>query len=79
MKLIDDIHERGGIVTGFRSVCGGLPSPASANNPLKYKFSWNPKGVISALQNSARYREDGINFEVSVPKGGEIFLDNNKF
>jgi alpha-aminoadipic semialdehyde synthase len=64
MRLIDDIRERGGFITGFRSVCGGLPAPEAADNPLKYKFSWNPKGVISASHNSARYRENNINIEV---------------
>lgn len=61
MKIIDDINSRGGTVRSFKSVCGGLPAPEAANNPLKYKFSWSPKGVISASQNAARYRwEDEI-------------------
>jgi alpha-aminoadipic semialdehyde synthase len=38
MKMIDEAHERGGKVKGFTSYCGGLPSPAAANNPLAYKF-----------------------------------------
>jgi alpha-aminoadipic semialdehyde synthase len=61
MTLIDDIHDRGGNVTSFTSVCGRLPAPEAADNPLKYKFSWSPAGVISASQNAARYRwEDHI-------------------
>jgi alpha-aminoadipic semialdehyde synthase len=28
----------------FFPVCGGLPAPEAADNPLKYKFSWSPKG-----------------------------------
>ena len=61
MRIIDDAKQRGGFVTSFVSVCGGLPSPEAADNPLKYKFSWSPKGVISASQNSARYRwEDHV-------------------
>ena len=56
MKIIDDVTARGGKIRSFKSVCGGLPAPEAANNPLKYKFSWSPKGVISASQNSARYR-----------------------
>lgn len=59
-KIIDDIKSRGGTVTGFSSVCGGLPAPEAADdNPLKYKFSWSPQGVIRASQNSARYRWEG--------------------
>jgi len=71
-RLIDDIHERGGTVTSFRSVCGGLPAPEAANNPLKYKFSWSPRGVITASQNSARYRKDNVIIEVD----GEHLLQN---
>mmetsp|Transcript_24519 Transcript_24519/g.37783 ORF Transcript_24519/g.37783 Transcript_24519/m.37783 type:complete len:1096 (+) Transcript_24519:358-3645(+) len=56
MKIIDDIHERGGTVASFSSVCGGLPAPEAANNPLLYKFSWSPLGVLSACQNDATYR-----------------------
>lgn len=56
MKIIDDIKARGGHITGFSSVCGGLPAPEAANNPLKYKFSWSPRGVIRACLNAARYR-----------------------
>lgn len=64
MKIIDDIKSRGGTVTCFSSVCGGLPAPEAADNPLKYKFSWSPKGVISASQNDARYRWEGKVMEV---------------
>ena len=56
MKIIDDVHARGGFVRSFKSVCGGLPAPEAANNPLKYKFSWSPKGVLTASQNAARFR-----------------------
>lgn len=59
MKIIDDIKSRGGTVTRFSSVCGGLPAPEASNNPLRYKFSWSPLGVIRASQNSALYRLDG--------------------
>ena len=48
MKIIDTIKARGGKISGFTSVCGGLPELKSSNNPLKYKFSWSPRGVIRA-------------------------------
>ena len=38
MKMIDQAHERNGKIKSFTSYCGGLPSPAAANNPLAYKF-----------------------------------------
>ena len=69
MKIIDNIQARGGSVTGFSSVCGGLPAPETAlddksKNALKYKFSWNPRGVIRASQNDARYRRQGEMTEI---------------
>ncbi len=59
MKIIDYIHLKGGKVEGFYSLCGALPSPEYANNPLKYKFTWSPKGVILASRNSALYLKNG--------------------
>lgn len=64
MKIIDDVKRRGGEITSFSSVCGGLPAPEVANNPLLYKFSWNPMGVIKASQNDAVYRRDGKTIRV---------------
>jgi alpha-aminoadipic semialdehyde synthase len=34
MKIMDDVKERGGRIKHFSSVCGGLPAPEAANNPL---------------------------------------------
>jgi saccharopine dehydrogenase-like NADP-dependent oxidoreductase len=67
MRIIDHIHGNGGKVEEFYSLCGALPAPESADNPLKYKFSWSPKGVILASRNSAQYLKKGrkINIEPS--------------
>jgi len=40
MKMINDAHIKKGKVKSFTSYCGGLPSPAAANNPLAYKFRY---------------------------------------
>ena len=55
MKIIDSIHNRGGSVDEFYSICGALPAPEAADNPLKYKFSWSPKGVVMAGNNDAKF------------------------
>jgi len=44
-----------GTISSFSSLCGGLPAPEAANNPLRYKFSWSPLGVLRAAQNSAQF------------------------
>lgn len=59
MKIIDHIHDRKGRVEKFYSLCGALPSPESSDNPLGYKFSWSPAGVILAGLNSALYLKNG--------------------
>jgi saccharopine dehydrogenase-like NADP-dependent oxidoreductase len=59
MRVIDHVHNRGGKVEEFYSLCGALPAPESADNPLKYKFSWSPKGVVLASRNSAHYLKNG--------------------
>ncbi len=59
MKVIDYIHKKKGKVTEFWSMCGALPAPEAAGNPMKYKFSWSPRGVVMAAKNSARYLKQG--------------------
>jgi saccharopine dehydrogenase-like NADP-dependent oxidoreductase len=65
MKIIDYIHLKGGKVEEFYSLCGALPAPEAADNPLKYKFTWSPKGVILASRSSALY----------LKKGKETYVD----
>jgi saccharopine dehydrogenase (NADP+, L-glutamate forming) len=65
MRIIDDVHRRGGKIRHFRSYCGGLPAPEANDNPFGYKFSWAPRGVLLASRNGARYWED--NHVVEVP------------
>lgn len=59
MKVIDEIHAKGGKLTSFKSYCGGLVAPESNDNPWGYKFSWNPRNVILAGQGTAQYLADG--------------------
>lgn len=65
MKMINQAHAQGGKVRAFTSYCGGLPSPAAANNPLAYKFSWNPAGALRAGRNPATYRSHGEVINIS--------------
>ena len=59
MQLIDDIKEKGGKITSFKSHCGGLVAPESDDNPWHYKISWNPKNVVLAGKAGAEYKQDG--------------------
>ena len=58
-RIIDQVHAAGGEIKSFRSYCGGLPAPDDNDNPLGYKFSWSPRGVVLAGRNDARYQENG--------------------
>lgn len=60
MQLIEDIHQKGGVIKAFRSHCGGLVAPESDDNPWHYKISWNPRNIVQAGKAGAHFREDGV-------------------
>lgn len=68
VKMIDEVHSKGGKVLSFLSYCGGLPAPEVSGNPLGYKFSWSSRGVLLALRNSAKYYKDGKIEEIAGEK-----------
>jgi saccharopine dehydrogenase (NADP+, L-glutamate forming)/spermidine synthase len=70
MKIINQIHDQGGKITSFTSHCGVLPAPEANTNPLGYKFSWSPRGVLLASRNAARFLKNGK--EITVP-GEHLF------
>ncbi len=65
MRIIDKVRAEGGKVKGFYSLCGALAAPEEADNPFHYKFTWSPRGVIMAGNNSAKYLRNGTVVEVS--------------
>ncbi|MBW2277307.1 MAG: saccharopine dehydrogenase NADP-binding domain-containing protein [Deltaproteobacteria bacterium] len=70
MRVIHAAEAKGGKVVSFRSYCGGLPAPEANTNPIGYKFSWAPRGVLVAATNDAKYIKDGETVEVP---GSELF------
>ena len=73
-KIIDSIHRVAGTIYSFKSYCGGLIAPESDNNPWHYKFSWNPKNVLTAGFGGARFLNNGKEVELTYDK----IFDNNK-
>lgn len=61
MKAIDEIRDQGGEIHSFESYCGGLVHEDDCGaNPWKYKFSWNPRNVVTAAQGGLSvYRRNG--------------------
>lgn len=59
-QIIDKVHAKQGHIIEFYSLCGALPSPGvAAENPMGYKFSWSPRGVMLAGLNEAHYLAKG--------------------
>lgn len=75
MECFQQVTNNGGRIKSFVSYCGGLPAPESAENPLKYKFSWNPKGVLLNCLSGARWIEKG---QVNEIDSGGSLLDSAK-
>ena len=73
-KIIHSIHRVAGTITSFKSYCGGLVAPESDNNPWHYKFSWNPKNIVTAGLGGAKYLSNGKHVEVPYEK----MFDHNK-
>jgi saccharopine dehydrogenase-like NADP-dependent oxidoreductase len=72
MRIIHQAEAEGARVVSFRSYCGGLPAPEANTNPIGYKFSWAPRGVLVAATSPGRYLQDGK--IIDVP-GDELFAN----
>ncbi len=60
MRIIDNVHEKGGKVEEFYSFCGALVAPEVEKTPFNYKFTWAPKGVVMASNNDGKYLRRGV-------------------
>ncbi|XP_017290871.1 alpha-aminoadipic semialdehyde synthase, mitochondrial [Kryptolebias marmoratus] len=70
MECINQAKADGCVVESYSSFCGGLPAPECSDNPLRYKFSWSPYGVLLNSVSPAIFLRD--NQVVSVPAGGSL-------
>ena len=73
IQLIHNIKNEGGIITSFKSHCGGLVAPESDDNPWHYKISWNPRNVVLAGKAGAIYKSEG---KVIEEKYEQLFDDS---
>lgn len=74
MKMINEIKNKGGTITSFKSHCGGLMSLESDDNPWHYKISWNPINVVAAGSSGAFYKEKDEIIEILY---SQVFEDEN--
>ena len=60
MQVIDAIRDKGGELILFESFTGGLVAPESDTNLWNYKFTWNPRNVVTAGQGgAAKFLQEG--------------------
>ena len=60
MQVIDRIREAGGKIVLFESFTGGLVAPESDTNLWNYKFTWNPRNLVTAGQGgAAKFIQEG--------------------
>jgi saccharopine dehydrogenase-like NADP-dependent oxidoreductase len=67
VRDFDEVHE-------LHAYGSGVPEPAAADNPLKYKISWTFAGVLTAYQRPARLLRDGKIVDLQAT---EIFTQDN--
>ncbi|HXS35803.1 MAG TPA: saccharopine dehydrogenase C-terminal domain-containing protein [Flavipsychrobacter sp.] len=73
-QIIHSIQRVAGVITSFKSYCGGLIAPESDDNPWHYKFSWNPRNIITAGLGGAIFLQNGKKIDVPY----ERIFDKNK-
>lgn len=67
MKVVHEAQAAGHKIVSYESYCGGIPVAEQADNPLGYKFSWNPGASIKASKNEAIFFKDGKRIVTSEP------------
>jgi saccharopine dehydrogenase-like NADP-dependent oxidoreductase len=77
VKIMEEIDEKGGKLTSFKSFCGGLIAPESDDNLWHYKFTWNPRNVVLAGQGGvAAFRQ---NKELKYIPYNQLFKRTERF
>jgi saccharopine dehydrogenase-like NADP-dependent oxidoreductase len=59
MQMINLISGQGAELRAFESSTGGLVAPGYENNPWQYKFTWNPRNLVLAGHEGARFLHNG--------------------
>jgi len=70
--LLGQINEDKGRVLSINSYGSGIPAFESNNNPMGYKFNWDPVTVFVAAQTDAAYFKEGK--KIYIP--GDKLFDN---
>ncbi len=68
--LLEEIKNDGGRIISLNSYGSGIPAFESNNNPMGYKFSWDPRTVFVAAQTAGAYLVKG---EKTYIPGDKLF------
>jgi len=71
--LLEQIKNENGRVISVNSYGSGIPSFESNNNPMGYKFNWDPVTVFVAAQTPAAYFKEGEKIYIPEDKLFENF------
>jgi saccharopine dehydrogenase-like NADP-dependent oxidoreductase len=71
--LLEEIRNDGGRIISINSYGSGIPSFESNNNPMGYKFSWDPRTVFVAAQTAGAYLVKGEKIHIPGDKLFEKF------
>ncbi|TMS06000.1 Alpha-aminoadipic semialdehyde synthase, mitochondrial [Larimichthys crocea] len=78
MECIDQAKADGCTVESYSSFCGGLPAPECSDNPLRYKFSWSPYGVLLNTISPAIFLKDNQGFSKAMSGFVKLGLINTE-
>jgi saccharopine dehydrogenase-like NADP-dependent oxidoreductase len=78
-KVIREQEKLKNMIIGYESWVGAVPSPECIDNPLLYKFSWNPKGALLTLINDAKQLISGKIVTISEKNLLTTHLVDKKF
>lgn len=67
MKIVHEAQRVGYKIVSYESYCGGIPVADQCDNPLGYKFSWNPGAGIKASRNTATFLKNGKKVVTDTP------------
>ena len=59
MKVLHELEEGGYVIHAFETFTGGLLAPHENDNPWNYKFTWNPRNVVTAGQGIVKFIQEG--------------------
>lgn len=78
-KVVREQEKLSNQIIAYESWVGAIPSPECIDNPLLYKFSWDPKGALLTLANDAKQLINGKVMNIQEKNLLTTYLVDKKF